>query len=131
MLLVALEPEDECGSLFLRLHKAVNNRGLKVHTVAPIKSAGSVKLRANIISATPGSEVAAVKALPAELTEALSAEGAPSWWVNAPPRCPACSAPSTLWLRAPVPAWLGCRAVPVNAVVSRLVPCRACCLVVA
>ena len=76
VLLVALEPEDECGSLFLRLHKAVNNRGLKVHTVAPIKSAGSVKLRANIISATPGSEVAAVKALPAELTEALSAEGA-------------------------------------------------------
>ena len=76
VLLVALEPEDECGSLFLRLHKAVNNRGLKVHTVAPIKSAGSVKLRASIISATPGSEVAAVKALPAELTEALSAEGA-------------------------------------------------------
>ena len=76
VLLVALEPEDECGSLVLRLHKAVHNRGLKVHTVAPIKSAGSVKLRANIISATPGSEVAAVKALPAELTEALSAEGA-------------------------------------------------------
>ncbi|MFT0762262.1 NADH-quinone oxidoreductase subunit G [Actinomyces sp. F1_1611] len=56
VLLVALEPEDECGSLFLRLRK-----GVKVKTVAPFLTRGSEKLSAQLIPAAPGAEVAALE----------------------------------------------------------------------
>ena len=40
VLLVALEPEDECGAMFLRLRKGTRKSGLKVATVAPFTSNG-------------------------------------------------------------------------------------------
>ena len=51
VLLVALEPEDECGSLFLRLRKGVRAGGVKVATVATVASNGSRKLGADTILA--------------------------------------------------------------------------------
>ncbi len=79
VLLVALEPEDECGSLFLRLRKAVLAGGTKVATIAPLASRGTTKLDAELVLATPGQEARVVATLgkthPA-LTEALKAEGA-------------------------------------------------------
>lgn len=55
VLLVGLEPEDECATLFLRLRKA-SRKGLKVATVAPIFTAGSAKMGAVHVPAAPGTE---------------------------------------------------------------------------
>lgn len=61
VVLVALEPEDECGSLFLRLRKSVGKQ--KVTVVAPFASRGSEKLHAELIQVSPGQEPAAVDAI--------------------------------------------------------------------
>lgn len=60
VLLVGLEPEDECGSLFLRLRKGFTAGTTTVQTVAPFLSRGSEKLAAKLIEAAPGEEVAAL-----------------------------------------------------------------------
>ncbi|WP_312349673.1 2Fe-2S iron-sulfur cluster-binding protein, partial [Actinomyces sp.] len=67
VLLVALEPEDECGSIFLRLRKGVLAGGVEVATVAPFTTAGSHKLGAEVLHAAPGTE--------AEVVSAVSASG--------------------------------------------------------
>lgn len=63
VLLVALEPEDECGSLFLRLRKGFMAGTQTVTTIAPYMSRGSQKLAANAVLAVPGEEVSAVEAI--------------------------------------------------------------------
>ena len=75
VLLVALEPEDECGSLFLRLRKGLTAGTVSVATVGPLRSRGSEKLDAQLVAAAPGAEAAAVADLPAELRERLSEGG--------------------------------------------------------
>jgi len=67
VLLVALEPEDECGSIFLRLRKGVLDGGVRVATVAPFTTPGSHKLGAEVLRAAPGTE--------AEVVSAVSASG--------------------------------------------------------
>lgn len=56
VLLVALEPEDECGAIFLRLRKGVLKGSTKVATLAPFTSKGSEKLAASLLRAAPGTE---------------------------------------------------------------------------
>lgn len=63
VLLVALEPEDECGSLFLRLRKGYTAGTLKVAAIAPIVSRGSEKLGADVLLTVPGREVAEVDSI--------------------------------------------------------------------
>ena len=80
VLLVAFEPEDECGSLFLRLRKGLTAGTAKVATVAPWRTRGSEKLDADLLQAVPGEEVNAVDAIDkggkyAEVFEALSESG--------------------------------------------------------
>lgn len=60
VLLVALEPEDECGSLFLRLRKGFTAGTTRVKTVAPFLTRGTEKLDATLYPAAPGEEVAAL-----------------------------------------------------------------------
>ena len=79
VLLVALEPEDECGALFLRLRKGVRAGGVRVAAVAPLVTNGSRKLDAEVVLAAPGREADAVAALARThpgLVEALGADGA-------------------------------------------------------
>lgn len=59
VLLVSLEPEDECGALFLRLRKAK----VPVATVGPLLSRGSEKLAAELIPARPGEETTVLSQL--------------------------------------------------------------------
>ena len=68
VLLVALEPEDELGALFLRLRKGVRAGTVKVSTIAPFTSRGSAKLSAELLRAAPGTE--------AEVVASIDAEGA-------------------------------------------------------
>lgn len=63
VLLAGFEPEDESPIVFLRLRKAVRQRGLPVLTIAPFASRGSVKLGARLISTVPGGESAALSNL--------------------------------------------------------------------
>ena len=56
VLLVACEPEEEAGAIFLRLRKAVRKRGLEVAAVAPYLSNGNHKLNATLIATAPGDE---------------------------------------------------------------------------
>jgi NADH-quinone oxidoreductase subunit G len=55
VLLVGLDPEEECPILFLRLRKAYR-KGLRVHTVAPFASRGSAKVGALVHEVVPGHE---------------------------------------------------------------------------
>ncbi|WP_432942626.1 NADH-quinone oxidoreductase subunit G [Kribbella sp. CA-253562] len=58
VLLAGFEPEEEAPTVFLRLRKAVRNRGTKVFTVAALASRGVQKLSGVVVSTTPGTEAA-------------------------------------------------------------------------
>jgi len=61
VLLVGFEPEEESPIVFLRIHKQVRKRALKVTAIASKLSIGNEKLKANFISVVPGAEPAAIK----------------------------------------------------------------------
>ncbi|GAA1432940.1 NADH-quinone oxidoreductase subunit G [Microlunatus lacustris] len=63
VLLVCLEPEEEAGTLFLRLRKASRTSSLTSWTVAPLLSRGAAKLGATLLPALPGGEAAVLDAL--------------------------------------------------------------------
>jgi len=65
VLLVALEPEDEAGAIFLRLRKATRRGSTAVWSVAPFTSRGLRKLGAGLVPAAPGDEAAVVAGLAA------------------------------------------------------------------
>jgi len=56
VLLVAFEPEEEAGALFLRLRKGIRKNGLVTWTVAPFLSNGARKLDAALVGCVPGLE---------------------------------------------------------------------------
>ncbi len=60
ILLVGFEPEEESPIVFLRIHKQVRKRALKVSAIASKLSTGNVKLKANFISVAPGAEAEAI-----------------------------------------------------------------------
>ncbi len=63
VLLVALEPEEESASLFLRLRKAARRRSVPVFSVAPFASRGLQKMFGTLIAAGPGDEVGVLAGL--------------------------------------------------------------------
>jgi len=75
VVLVGLEPEDECPILFLRLRKAYRKRGLPVTAVAPFTSRGLAKLGATVLTAVPGEEASVLDGSE-ELGISLSKPGA-------------------------------------------------------
>ena len=82
VLLVGLEPEEEAGTIFLRLRKGVLAGKVNVTTIAPLATRGSTKMRATVVPTAPGGEAEVLTALAAgggehtELAEALRTEGA-------------------------------------------------------
>src|SRR5262245_54208136 len=75
VVLVGLEPEEECPILFLRLRQASTKRRLPVHALAPYLPRGLGKLGARLVATVPGDE-AVVLGGDAELRAALGAPGA-------------------------------------------------------
>ncbi|WP_151083566.1 NADH-quinone oxidoreductase subunit G [Nocardioides cynanchi] len=67
VLLVGLEPEDEAGSIFLRLRKANREHRTRVWSVAPFATNGLRKMGGTLIAARPGSE--------AEVLDGLAHDG--------------------------------------------------------
>ncbi len=62
VLLVGLEPEDEAGTLFLRLRKA-SRHGVRVVAVGSHTTRGLAKCGGELVTAVPGQEAAALDAL--------------------------------------------------------------------
>ena len=60
VLLVAFEPEEEAGAVFLRLRKARRKHGLRSWTLAPYLSDGARKIGATLVPVVPGGEAAAL-----------------------------------------------------------------------
>jgi NADH-quinone oxidoreductase subunit G len=56
VLMVCLEPEEEAGTIFLRLRKAFRKRHLTSWTLAPYASNGARKMGAQLIACVPGDE---------------------------------------------------------------------------
>jgi NADH-quinone oxidoreductase subunit G len=63
VLLVGLEPEDEAGSVFLRLRKAHRQHRTRIWSVAPFASEGLRKMGGTLIPARPGTEADVVERL--------------------------------------------------------------------
>lgn len=62
VVLVGLEPEEEAGTLFLRLRKA-SRRGLRVVSIAPFATRGLRKLSGTLVQTVPGREPGALRDL--------------------------------------------------------------------
>ncbi|MEQ7848399.1 NADH-quinone oxidoreductase subunit G [Nocardioides kribbensis] len=62
VVLVGLEPEEEAGTLFLRLRKA-SRRGLRVVSIAPFATRGLRKLSGTLVQTVPGREPGALREL--------------------------------------------------------------------
>ncbi|HET6212807.1 MAG TPA: NADH-quinone oxidoreductase subunit G, partial [Micromonosporaceae bacterium] len=75
VVLVGLEPEEECPILFLRLRKAYRKGKQAVYAVAPFASSGLAKIGAVLRQTTPGAE-AELLAGDSGLRAALSSQGA-------------------------------------------------------
>ncbi|SCL24389.1 NADH dehydrogenase subunit G [Micromonospora nigra] len=75
VVLVGLEPEEECPILFLRLRKAYLKKKLTVYAIAPFATRGLEKLGAKLARVVPGEE-ASVLAEHATVAEALGTPGA-------------------------------------------------------
>ena len=74
VVLVGLEPEEECPILFLRLRKAWRKGKLAVTALAPYTTRGYEKIGATVVPTAPGAEAAALSTV--EIREALSRPGA-------------------------------------------------------
>lgn len=56
VLLVGLEAEEECGSIFLRLRKGVRAKTTSVSVLAPFATRGTLKMAGTLVTAAPGTE---------------------------------------------------------------------------
>ncbi len=63
VVLLGLEPEEEAGTLFLRLRKASRSGRSRIFAVAPFTSRGLAKMHATVVRTAPGDEVAAIEQL--------------------------------------------------------------------
>ncbi len=63
VVLVGLEPEDEAGTIFLRLRKAVRQGRTRVISIAPFASRGLQKLDGQLVATKPGREALALQDL--------------------------------------------------------------------
>ncbi|MCW2808110.1 MAG: dehydrogenase subunit [Marmoricola sp.] len=75
VVMVGLEPEDEAGTIFLRLRKTARGRHLPIYSIAPFTSRGLHKMSGTLIPTRPGDEAAALDALVNDGTVALDSGG--------------------------------------------------------
>jgi NADH-quinone oxidoreductase subunit G len=65
VVLAGLEPEEEAGTLFLRLRKAALHHGTSVVALAPFTTPGLTKMNGTLVPVAPGAEADALTALEA------------------------------------------------------------------
>ncbi len=74
VVLAGLEPEDEAGTLFLRLRKA-SRKTTRVVSIAPFATRGLTKMNGTLVPTAPGDEAAALAALANDGEVALDGGG--------------------------------------------------------
>ncbi|MEP6814788.1 MAG: NADH-quinone oxidoreductase subunit G, partial [Marmoricola sp.] len=74
VVLAGLEPEDEAGTLFLRLRKASKGR-TRIVSIGPCATRGLRKMRGRLVATAPGDEATALAALAHDGDEMLDAGG--------------------------------------------------------
>ena len=75
VVLAGLEPEDEAGTIFLRLRKAALHHRTRVVSLAPYSSRGLRKMNGHLIPTVPGTEAAALEQLVTHSDFGLDATG--------------------------------------------------------
>ena len=75
VVLAGFEPEDEAGTVFLRLRKAAHKFGTRVYSVAPFTSRGLQKMNGTLIRTAPGAETGVLENLANDGDVALDAGG--------------------------------------------------------
>ncbi|MBB6627352.1 NADH-quinone oxidoreductase subunit G [Nocardioides sp. KIGAM211] len=75
VVLAGLDPEDEAGTIFLRLRKAALHSRTRVVSVAPFSSKGLRKMKGQLVPAAPGEEAAALEQLANHADFGLDATG--------------------------------------------------------
>ncbi|MEO5654214.1 MAG: NADH-quinone oxidoreductase subunit G [Marmoricola sp.] len=75
VVLIGFEPEDEAGTVFLRLRKSARGRKLPIYSLAPYTSRGLHKMSGTLIPTRPGDEAAAIEALAHDGNVALDSGG--------------------------------------------------------
>src|SRR3954451_23856263 len=75
VLLVGLEPEDEAGTIFLRLRKAQRKHRTRIWSVAPYATRGLRKMGGTLIATRPGAEAEAVAGLTHDTDVELDSAG--------------------------------------------------------
>jgi NADH-quinone oxidoreductase subunit G len=75
VVLAGLEPEDEAGTIFLRLRKANRRHGTRVFSLAPFTSRGLRKMGGTVLPTLPGQEAAALDAVAENGDVALDSGG--------------------------------------------------------
>ncbi|GAA4700731.1 NADH-quinone oxidoreductase subunit G [Nocardioides conyzicola] len=63
VVLAGLEPEDEAGTIFLRLRKATMHGTTRVLAIAPYATRGLAKMNGHLVRTAPGAETAALESL--------------------------------------------------------------------
>ncbi|MFN8195632.1 MAG: NADH-quinone oxidoreductase subunit G [Nocardioidaceae bacterium] len=63
VVLAGLEPEDEAGTIFLRLRKATRKGRTRVVSIAPFASRGLAKMGGTLVATAPGAEAEALAGL--------------------------------------------------------------------
>ena len=120
-MLVGFEPEDENGSIFLRLRKGATTNGVKVIAIASHATRGLTKMSGELVRTVPGEEPAALAAL--DLPAGVDHPG------RRAARRGRRRVQRRRWPppRRPGPGWRGCRVAPGTAVRSRPAACPTCC----
>ena len=75
VVLAGLEPEDEAGTIFLRLRKAAQHHHTRVVSLAPYASRGLRKMDGHLVPTVPGEEAAALEQLVSHADFGLDASG--------------------------------------------------------
>jgi len=75
VVLAGLEPEDEAGTVFLRLRKAAHKFGTRVFGLAPFASRGLQKMNGTLLRTAPGNETAVLGDLADDGDVALDSGG--------------------------------------------------------
>ncbi|NYD43462.1 NADH-quinone oxidoreductase subunit G [Nocardioides panaciterrulae] len=75
VVLAGLEPEDEAGTIFLRLRKAALDHRTRVVAIAPYATRGLHKMNGQLVATAPGEEAAALDAMVSHADFGLDATG--------------------------------------------------------
>jgi len=114
VLCVALDPEEEASTVFLRLRKANRHGGLRVFHLGQWTTPSVTKTGATLIPAVPGTSRACSRKLGSDVLDLLGQEAPRSWSATGRPTCQGSTRRSPSWPGGPALGSAGSRAGPVT-----------------